>query len=218
MTEWLPVVASLTALLAAGAALWKSRSEVRQAKAEARKAAVVTDAEVDRMLREAREELERERVALGVEVRERRTLEGLVAELRQRIRHLENTLPLALMAPRLLAPLQEELADVLDECSDLVAVTSNQDGGRFLWLNSRWEELLGWERGEMLGMGWRALVHPDDLAVTSRVEGSAWVRRAEVVNRYRTKAGGWVTLRWIAAEYQGGVSFALARVVDPGGS
>jgi diguanylate cyclase (GGDEF)-like protein/PAS domain S-box-containing protein len=87
--------------------------------------------------------------------------------------------------------------------------------GRFLSLGGAWERTLGWTLTELLEAPALAYVHPDDVAATG-VEIER-LRRGEptirFVNRYRRKAGGWVTLQWdaLASGDDGDTVFAIAQ-------
>lgn len=163
----------------------------------------------------------REAEAQAVDYRERIEVKGedlmMVrkenTELRARLEVLERALPLALVAPRLVEPVAEGLAQALDHIRDLVAVRSPSDGGTFLWVNAAWTDALGYDREALLGRPWAELVHPDDIAATKKSEAAAWVVETEgLVNRYKSATGSWVLLRWVATSYKGGVSFGVARV------
>lgn len=67
-------------------------------------------------------------------------------------------------------------------------------------VNPAWETALGWTVGEIEGRPYGEFVHPDDVSASldafERVRGGNPVLRFE--NRYRTKAGGWRRLSWVA--------------------
>ena len=82
-----------------------------------------------------------------------------------------------------------------------------------LFVNRAFAAALGMDAAAVVATGWRALIHPEDLAEAARAEASAWSRDVAVVTRYRRGDGGWVTFRWYAPRYGGGVTLALARLV-----
>ena len=105
-------------------------------------------------------------------------------------------------------------AELLDLLPDGVCVVDAE--GRFLYVSGSFERILGYTRGEMLGLRTFELVHADDRAATTheaaRVTGGAFQRHFR--NRYRHKAGHYVDIQWSArwnAEY--GVRIASAREV-----
>jgi len=86
--------------------------------------------------------------------------------------------------------------------------------GRFIRLNPAWEKSLGYHSGEMEGMRYTELVHPDDLAAVR--DTAALLRGNESVAvftcRTRHKNGGWRWIEW-NAQPRGGVIIAAARDV-----
>ncbi len=88
--------------------------------------------------------------------------------------------------------------------------------GNFEATNPSWQRTLGWTEDEMQRMGFRELVHPDDLAESERAWADASERRLPVLrfeNRYRMKAGGWRWLSWVAVPEQGLV-YCITRDVQ----
>lgn len=78
--------------------------------------------------------------------------------------------------------------------------TVDQDGF-FVYLNSYWEEKLGWSLQELKAMPWSHFVHPDDVAATNDQAQSIFEQGSEVTNftnRYRTKDNQWRYLEWAA--------------------
>ncbi len=89
--------------------------------------------------------------------------------------------------------------------------TVNSDG-YFTSLNSGWERVLGWTRGELMSRPVVDFIHPSDRQRTA--DEMAQVSRPdyEVVNfenRYRARGGGWRWLRW-SARADGETWFAVA--------
>lgn len=134
-------------------------------------------------------------------------------ELTLRVASLEAALPVAALAAHLglLAP---DTAAVLDECGVLV-ILSPDDDGKFRWVSRDLAKALGRSREEIIALGWRALIHPDDLTRTINVEGSMWGQSIKVVNRYLRADGGTIWFRWYATKYLQGVSLAHAKIIDP---
>ncbi|MGV3683565.1 MAG: PAS domain-containing protein [Acidovorax sp.] len=88
--------------------------------------------------------------------------------------------------------------------------------GHFEAANPAWERTLGWTEEEMQRMGFRDLVHPDDLASSERAWADASERGLPVLrfeNRYRAKAGGWRWLSWVAVPEEGLV-YCITRDVQ----
>lgn len=84
---------------------------------------------------------------------------------------------------------------------------------RFVLLNPAWTSVLGWPIDEIRGKAFTELLHPDDLASSTReaqwlLDNSATTVNFE--NRYRHKDGRWVPLSWTAAVVDG-TFFCVAR-------
>lgn len=75
-------------------------------------------------------------------------------------------------------------------------------------------DLLGYDAGDLSGIGWRTIVHPDDMAraeaATRDGMGNGVVG---VVVRWRCADGSYVALAWDVAPLTDGVMYAVARVV-----
>lgn len=72
--------------------------------------------------------------------------------------------------------------------------------GRFLALNARWSELLGFSRQELMAKPFLDFVHPDDLASTTQAMADLRDNRtvASFRNRYRCEDGSYRWLEWNA--------------------
>lgn len=108
-------------------------------------------------------------------------------------------------------PPADELLDLLPDGMCVV------DGeGRFLYVNSSFERILGYNRDEMLELCVFDLVHADDHAATTeeaaRVTAGAFQHHFR--NRYLHKAGHYVDIQWSARRHaEFGVRIGLAREV-----
>ncbi len=71
-------------------------------------------------------------------------------------------------------------------------------GGACIYVNRRWTEVTGQAAADALGAGWRAVIHPDDLAASGEtwVAGLAERRQHDVELRYRRADGSY---RWYLA-------------------
>ncbi|MGH2834193.1 MAG: putative bifunctional diguanylate cyclase/phosphodiesterase [Solirubrobacteraceae bacterium] len=81
--------------------------------------------------------------------------------------------------------------------TDLLA--SFSPDGRFLLLNSAWEDALGWTLVELEGRPMQDFIHPDDIEQTVALIQASRHRPAHFVNftnRYRHKDGSWRWLLW----------------------
>ncbi|MEM6426152.1 MAG: PAS domain-containing protein, partial [Cyanobacteria bacterium P01_D01_bin.128] len=88
-------------------------------------------------------------------------------------------------------------------------------------LNLVAEQLLGWQRNELLSKPFMAFVHPEDRAITNRAINQAINGGPPMVfrNRYRRLDGGWQPLEWTVGEAQptdsGPIVYCLARNMAP---
>lgn len=97
---------------------------------------------------------------------------------------------------------------------DLLATVDSN--GYFTSLNTAWERVLGWSRQELMSRPMLDFVHPDDRERTARESEKVDLPDYEVLdfeNRYRTKGGGWVWLRW-SARSDGDTWFTVAYDVS----
>nr|WP_245198887.1 HWE histidine kinase domain-containing protein [Jiella mangrovi] len=82
---------------------------------------------------------------------------------------------------------------------DLLSVI-DMESTLFERVNPAWTAALGWRSDEIEGCSYQDFVHADDMAASlaafERVRGGSPVLRFE--NRYRTTAGGWCQLSWVA--------------------
>ncbi len=89
--------------------------------------------------------------------------------------------------------------------------------GRFIQLNQRWSEVLGWDIDTLLNTPFLEFVHPDDHERTSR-EAAALsefgYRTVDFTNRYRCKDGSYVQFSWVAtSDPMKGLIYAVAHDV-----
>ncbi len=94
-------------------------------------------------------------------------------------------------------PLGKVSTDFFESTPDLTCIA---DGDRFVRLNSRWSELLGWSDEHLLASSFMDFVHEDDRAST--LEQLAALAQGEQVvafeNRYATADGEFKQLLWNA--------------------
>ena len=87
---------------------------------------------------------------------------------------------------------------------DLLSVI-DLGSGTFDRVNPAWESVLGWSPEDLDGQPFARFVHPDDVGASAaafeRVRAGNPVLRFE--NRYRTNAGGWRWLSWVAIPERG---------------
>jgi PAS domain S-box-containing protein len=86
--------------------------------------------------------------------------------------------------------------------------------GRFIRVNPTWARVLGYTPDEIAGRSYLEFLHPDDVART--MEGYTQVESGQPVldfeNRYRTKAGDYRWLKWVAVP-EGGKLYSTVRDV-----
>lgn len=167
--------------------------------------------------RQIRYEQEQRR-ALATERDALRAQAAEVAQLRAEVNELRAVAGrLSLAALRGLRT--DALADAWDYARDGIVITEARKGGTLLWCNRAFADALGYGRNEVIDMGWRKLMHPDDQKRAQRIEGSAWTGRVSgPVFRYRRSdaaGGGWVHMRWYCTLYDAqGNAFCIVLIED----
>ncbi|WP_084631776.1 GAF domain-containing protein [Agrobacterium larrymoorei] len=141
----------------------------------------------------------------GVGERVRAAIERARAE--DQLRELNDTLE------RRVAETSAERDQIWRHSLDLLSVI-NLDDATFDTVNPAWTTALGWAPGEVEGRPYTQFLHPDDAQTSAdaieRVRISEPVTRFE--NRYRTTAGGWRWLSWVAVR-EGGKLYSITRDV-----
>lgn len=135
-------------------------------------------------------------------------------QMRSRIERMEIALPLAIAAKRLKD--LSGLGDLLNLLRDPIVVTTIAAGGTIIWVNDAFCEVLARTREEIIRIGWRGLIHPDDLSTTEATETMNWDRPTwGFVNRYMRADGRAVWFRWFCPPYSDddGATISLARPV-----
>lgn len=157
-----------------------------------------------------------QRRALAVERDALRAQTAEAAQLRIEVQQLRSVAGrLSLAALRGLRT--DALADAWDYSQDGIVISEANNGGTWLWVNDSFAKALGYGRNEVLDMGWRKLMHPDDQKRAQRIEGSAWTGRVSgPVFRFRRSAatgGGWVQMRWYCTLYDAqGNTFCIVLI------
>jgi PAS domain S-box-containing protein len=108
---------------------------------------------------------------------------------------------------------EKELEYLFNFSQDLICIASIK--GKLVKVNPAWEKTLGYSASEILEMGWKKLVHPDDIEPTDS-EIDKQLKSDPIynfTNRYRCKDGKYVTLEWNAIPADDGKIYAIARNV-----
>jgi PAS domain-containing protein len=107
------------------------------------------------------------------------------------------------------------IGEAFDHASDGIVFATADGGGAWVWVNQCFAAHLGMDREEVVAAGWRALIHPDDMAAAREAEGSAWDSPVlEFVARYRRApdvGGGWIRLRWYCPGYRDGRTVCVVK-------
>jgi PAS domain S-box-containing protein len=107
--------------------------------------------------------------------------------------------------------LADELTALYEISRDLICVASSD--GKFRRVSAGWKAVLGYSPEELVGRPFLDFVHPDDREKTIAAAREMQERTLQKFkNRYRHKNGSWVTLRWRASKWTGGLTYAVARV------
>jgi two-component system, LuxR family, sensor kinase FixL len=106
---------------------------------------------------------------------------------------------------------QVDFENMFHLSQDMLCVASPE--GEFLRVSPSFETVLGFTAEEVRGLGWSALVHPDDLEPTQRevaeqLEGKDTVN---FVNRYRCKDGTYKTIEWQGTFAANGYLYGAGR-------
>ena len=187
-------------LLAALVALRRVGAERRNLNASADSQIEATELRRWTDLRTVREELIRSEDR-------RRELEAAKAALEERLQRG----PAALIA--------EALADLnglrllFDMIETPMVVSTSADSGTFVYVNPAFAERLGRTADDIVRLGWRAIIHNDDLPETEHVETSAWTTDVwGYVNRYIHADGSVVWCRWFCRSYRRAGRMTIAVV------
>jgi two-component system, cell cycle sensor histidine kinase and response regulator CckA len=105
----------------------------------------------------------------------------------------------------------ETLAQYFSLSPDLMCIANLE--GRFIRLNSAWQQVLGYSLTQLENARFLDLIHPDDLESTTAAmdrlrEGSEIF---DFQNRYRHKDGSWRWIEWRSVPGGQGLIFAVAR-------
>jgi hypothetical protein len=134
------------------------------------------------------------------------------AGMRTELQTLRSLLPAAMLSERV-ERLSPSLLAVLDGASDGWVISTPSDGATWLFANSVICRALKMPLADVLAKGWRGLIAPEDLEVTTTVESGQWGETVTCVNVYVAVDGTRVKLRWLGMRYAGGMALSLARVV-----
>lgn len=99
----------------------------------------------------------------------------------------------------------DSLDYALDHAKCGIVISNADDGGYWEWISQSVCDDLQLSRKEVVELGWRKLIHLDDLRATQAVEGSAWggpVRGH--TTRYRRADGTYSQWKWWCSGYRGG--------------
>lgn len=141
---------------------------------------------------------------------ERRKHASTVTELGMLVHEiatLKSAMPALSIADKL-QKIPSSLKRVLDKCHDGIALSTRNDG-ELVYCNATFCAALDMTEAEILKVGWRALMHPDDMERALTQEAKAWNDLGQFVGRYRHRDGSWVTMRWHFTQYEDGYAFSV---------
>jgi len=83
-------------------------------------------------------------------------------------------------------------------CNEILGICRMD--GTWVDINQKWTDILGWSKTEIMSQNFSVLLHPDDLAPSNQAMSVLGKGEAidGFVNRYRTRDGRYVHLRWTA--------------------
>ncbi|MDD9893924.1 MAG: EAL domain-containing protein, partial [Gammaproteobacteria bacterium] len=103
---------------------------------------------------------------------------------------------------------------LFDLAQDLLSIVGAD--GYFKRLNYRWQEVMGYEIGDMLAIPYMEYVHPEDYESSMNIVASVSAGHSMdgFVNRVRHKSGHYIELRWKAVfDKELGLIYASAQLV-----
>ncbi|MBR9705060.1 PAS domain S-box protein, partial [Candidatus Pacearchaeota archaeon] len=105
----------------------------------------------------------------------------------------------------------QEIINIFKLSPDLNCICTPE--GKFIKVNQACEKILGYSEDEILKLGWKNLVHPDDAKNTNKeVEKQLKGENvANFVNRFKCKNKKYKTLEWQASKVINGLVYATAR-------
>ncbi len=106
---------------------------------------------------------------------------------------------------------ENEFTKFFNLTPDLACIATT--AGRFLKINSRWQEKLGYPEHEILSTPFLDFVHPEDKNATIKeIERLKTGKKTiQFVNRYRCKGSSYILLEWSATPDADGTIFSIAR-------
>lgn len=122
----------------------------------------------------------------------------------------ENIVRLEELTPRLIDT--GILFNLFKHANDLIAVANIN--GHFIFLNDKWEKLLGYTKEEMTSNPIVEFLHPDDIKSTEEIMARMNNDKVGVesfFNRYKTKDNGYIKLCWSSSPFINGLCYAIAR-------
>lgn len=206
--------AEIAALVMAGVAAAGLIVNARRTTADTATAAVSALADILAEVATLREQVETSkdqeedcRARMEDAKRELATVMRALAATRKSRDDLQSAHPIMLAAGKI-GSRSESVRKVLDACRDGI-VLSEKSGGRLAYVNRAFASALGLTPDEVLAIGWRELIHPDDLAATESAESEAWSGGGETENRYRHRIGYFVKMKWHFTDYDDGHSLSV---------
>jgi PAS domain S-box-containing protein len=105
---------------------------------------------------------------------------------------------------------------VFDEIPVCMCIASNDT--YFKRVNKKFSDVMGYTKEELLSKPYTDYVHPDDLDTTyaeaGRIGAREFKNTQNFTNRYLTKSGEYIKLRWVSSRYGVGLSIAIAFVIE----
>lgn len=136
-------------------------------------------------------------------------LDREVKKLREQVLRV----PVALMAGRL-----EDLnglAKWFDGFTEPIVASSSEQGGSLIYVNPAFCAALSRDKAELLGLAWRALLHPVDARRTRAVEAAAHYEPARNFgNRFLHGDGRYRPLVWNCDVYTRGLTLCRVEVME----
>jgi PAS domain S-box-containing protein len=122
----------------------------------------------------------------------------------------ENIRKLEEITPRLIDA--DIFFNLFQYVNDLIAVVN--DKGYFVYINDKWEKLLGYSKDELVSHPLVEFTHPEDIKSTEDLFRKMSLDKIDVesfIARYKRKNDGYVKLCWSSSPFINGLSYGIAR-------
>ena len=126
------------------------------------------------------------------------------------MRYSENIQRLEELTPKMYDA--DIIFNIIRYVNDLIAVFNTD--GFFVYVNDKWQEILGFTDLELTNKPMTEFIHPDDVEPTKKLWLNMVYKNESIdsfSNRYKHKNDGYVRLCWSSSVFIDGYCYAIAR-------